>query len=251
MTAVCGIVGFAVYIEPVPGQQVDVALGHRGRCRAGAQPCRGRHAELPLKPGRHAPEHVRARDSAPAPLGQRLGMHAEPLRQLDVIEPAAHRGPRRAAAGRSQPAPHDVAVALQTATTRPERVLAGLPAPLGWTAARVRHPEQAVRWAWLLIAAYVQLRLARPSCRPAPSWERRPRSGRPLTPCRGRRAFRNLRDRLGTPARRRKSPVAATAARGKKRTRRRRRTARGRVNRKLSGILRRVRGKESPLGRRR
>ena len=58
---------------------------------------------------------------------------------------------------------------------------------LGWTAARVRHPEQAVRWTWLLIAAYVQLRLARDLAadlrRP---WERRPRPGRPLTPYRVR-----------------------------------------------------------------
>ena len=73
---------------------------------------------------------------------------------------------------------------------------------LGWTAARVRHPEQAVRWTWLLIAAYVQLRLARGMAadlrRP---WERRARPGRPLTPYRVRRSFRHLRDRLGTPAR--------------------------------------------------
>ena len=73
---------------------------------------------------------------------------------------------------------------------------------LGWTAARVRHPEQAVRWTWLLIAAYVQLRLARGMAadlrRP---WERRPRPGRPLTPYRVRRSFRHLRDQLGTPAR--------------------------------------------------
>jgi hypothetical protein len=71
---------------------------------------------------------------------------------------------------------------------------------LGWTAARVRHPEQAVRWTWLLIAAYVQLRLARGMAadlrRP---WERRPRPGRPLTPCRVRRSFRHLRNQLGTP----------------------------------------------------
>ena len=77
-----------------------------------------------------------------------------------------------------------------------------LKSQLGWTAARVRHPEQAVRWTWLLIAAYVQLRLARDLAadlrRP---WERRPRPGRPLTPCRVRRAFRHLRDQLGTPAR--------------------------------------------------
>jgi hypothetical protein len=73
---------------------------------------------------------------------------------------------------------------------------------LGWTAARVRHPEQAVRWTWLLIAAYVQLHLARdlaPDLRRP--WERRDRPGRPLTPCRVRRSFRHLRDRLGTPAR--------------------------------------------------
>jgi hypothetical protein len=72
---------------------------------------------------------------------------------------------------------------------------------LGWTAARVRHPGQAVRWTWLLIAAYVQLRLARNMAadlrRP---WERRPRPGRPLTPYRVRRSFRHVRDRLGTPA---------------------------------------------------
>ena len=72
---------------------------------------------------------------------------------------------------------------------------------LGWTAARVRHPGQAVRWTWLLIAAYVQLRLARSLAadlrRP---WERPPRPGRPLTPYRVRRSFRHVRDRLGTPA---------------------------------------------------
>ena len=33
---------------------------------------------------------------------------------------------------------------------------------LGWTTPRVRHPEQADRWTWLVVAAYTQLRLARP-----------------------------------------------------------------------------------------
>jgi hypothetical protein len=28
---------------------------------------------------------------------------------------------------------------------------------LGWTAPRVRHPEQADRWTWLVLAAYAQL----------------------------------------------------------------------------------------------
>jgi hypothetical protein len=33
---------------------------------------------------------------------------------------------------------------------------------LGWVTPRVRHPEQADRWTWLLLAAATQLRLARP-----------------------------------------------------------------------------------------
>src|SRR5215207_8688602 len=32
---------------------------------------------------------------------------------------------------------------------------------LGWTTPRLRHPEQAERWTWLVLAAYAQLRLAR------------------------------------------------------------------------------------------
>ena len=32
---------------------------------------------------------------------------------------------------------------------------------LGWTTPRPRHPAQADRWAWLVLAAYTQLRLAR------------------------------------------------------------------------------------------
>ena len=32
---------------------------------------------------------------------------------------------------------------------------------MGWTTPRVRHPEQADRWSWLVVVAYTQLRLAR------------------------------------------------------------------------------------------
>jgi hypothetical protein len=55
---------------------------------------------------------------------------------------------------------------------------------LGWITPRVRHPEQADRWTWLVLAAYTQLRLAR-SCvadRRLP-WERRYGPGQ-LTPLR-------------------------------------------------------------------
>jgi hypothetical protein len=73
---------------------------------------------------------------------------------------------------------------------------------LGWTRARVRTPEQADLWTWLIIAAYTQLHLARASApdlrRP---WERPVPPGRDPTPVRARRGFRHIRARLGTPAR--------------------------------------------------
>src|SRR5829696_4274906 len=42
-----------------------------------------------------------------------------------------------------------------------EHTLRFLKERLGWTTPRVRHPEQADRWTWLVVAAYTQLRLAR------------------------------------------------------------------------------------------
>jgi hypothetical protein len=73
---------------------------------------------------------------------------------------------------------------------------------LGLTAAKVRTPQQADRWARLVMAAYAQLLLARPLAadlrRP---WEKRPDPARPLSPGRVRRGFANIRPRLGTPTR--------------------------------------------------
>lgn len=72
---------------------------------------------------------------------------------------------------------------------------------LGWTTPRVRHPEQADRWTWLILAAYTQLRLARSIAadRRLP-WEK-PLSQKRLTPTRVLRAFCSLLPALGTPAR--------------------------------------------------
>jgi DDE superfamily endonuclease len=72
---------------------------------------------------------------------------------------------------------------------------------LGWTTPRVRHPEQADRWTWLVVATYAQLRLARPwvADRRLP-WERPQDLGK-LTPCRVRRALSALLPMVGTPAR--------------------------------------------------
>ncbi len=71
---------------------------------------------------------------------------------------------------------------------------------LGWTTPRVRHPEQADLWTWLVVGAFTQLRLAR-ACvadRRLP-WERRYDPGR-LTPVRVLRTVSALLPELGTPA---------------------------------------------------
>ena len=72
---------------------------------------------------------------------------------------------------------------------------------MGWTTPRVRHPEQADRWSWLVLAAYTQLRLARERVADQRlPWERRYDRGR-LTPIRVHRVVSSLLMELGTPAR--------------------------------------------------
>ena len=71
---------------------------------------------------------------------------------------------------------------------------------MGWTTPRVRHPEQADRWTWLVVVAFSQLRLARTCVEDLRlPWERRYEAGR-LTPIRVHRAVSALLWHLGTPA---------------------------------------------------
>ena len=71
---------------------------------------------------------------------------------------------------------------------------------LGWTTPRVRHPEQADLWTWLILAAYTQLRLARGVVADHRlPWER-PLPIQKLTPTRVLRSFASLLPALGTPA---------------------------------------------------
>jgi hypothetical protein len=71
---------------------------------------------------------------------------------------------------------------------------------LGWTTPRPRHPEQADRWTWLVLAGYAQLRLARQVVADARlPWER-PRPQPRLSPYRVRRGFPRLLCALGSPA---------------------------------------------------
>lgn len=71
---------------------------------------------------------------------------------------------------------------------------------LGWTAPKVRAPQAADRWTWLVLAAHTQLRLARHLAadlrRP---WEK-PLPPERLTPARVRRGFRHLRAKTPLPA---------------------------------------------------
>lgn len=71
---------------------------------------------------------------------------------------------------------------------------------LGWTCPKVRSPQAADRWTWLILAIYTQLRLARPLAedlrRP---WEK-PAAPQRLSPARVRRGFRHLRTKTRSPA---------------------------------------------------
>lgn len=72
---------------------------------------------------------------------------------------------------------------------------------LGWTTPRLRTPEAADRWTWLIITAYTQLWLARTHTRDLRHrWERPPQQPERLSPNRVRRAFRSLRTTLPQPA---------------------------------------------------
>jgi hypothetical protein len=81
-----------------------------------------------------------------------------------------------------------------------EHTLRFLKQSMGWTTPRVRYPEQADRWSWLVVVAYTQLRLAR-SCVAdlRLPWERRYDTGK-LTPVRVHRVVSSLLVELGTPA---------------------------------------------------
>jgi hypothetical protein len=73
---------------------------------------------------------------------------------------------------------------------------------LNWTTPRVRTPQQADRWTWLVLLAYTQLRLARRAIEDVRlPWEPPQRPTRAaLTPARVRQAFPHLLVMLATPA---------------------------------------------------
>lgn len=81
-----------------------------------------------------------------------------------------------------------------------ENAIKFLKLTLGWTTPRVRHPEQADRWTWLILAAYTQLRLARDIVADRRLPGEKPLLRKRLTPTRVLRAFCGLLPGLGTPS---------------------------------------------------
>jgi hypothetical protein len=71
---------------------------------------------------------------------------------------------------------------------------------LGWTAPKIRSPQAADRWTWLIIAAYTQLRLAAALAADLRLPWQKPQPPGTMTPARVRRGFRRVRDTVRTPA---------------------------------------------------
>ena len=135
------------------------------------------------------------------------------------LPPKQHRRPGHGS-GRPRPIVRGTVIRVQfqrvPAKTRPPKVLwlwwasPGEPdlehtvrfakQTLGWTTPRPRHPAQAERWTWLVLAGYTQLRLARELVGDQRlPWER-PRPPGQLSPYRVRRGFPRLLCALGSPA---------------------------------------------------
>jgi hypothetical protein len=71
---------------------------------------------------------------------------------------------------------------------------------LGWTTPKLRTPEQADRWTWLIICALTQLRLARTLVGDHRLPWQPPLPAEAITPGRVRQGFGPLLPRIGTPA---------------------------------------------------
>jgi hypothetical protein len=132
---------------------------------------------------------VRRMAALPLLLPQSEGLH--PLIRPQPQRPTPPRQPKLAGAGPAK---------LVTCDQTIEHTIRFAKQTLGWTTPRVRHPEQAERWTWLVLAADTQLRLARTVVRDRRLPWQRPQPAHRLTPYRVRRGFLQLRCLLGSPA---------------------------------------------------
>lgn len=101
----------------------------------------------------------------------------------------------------SGPTLPDLAEVWQTYTARfsIEHTFRFFKQTLQWTAPKLRSPQAADRWTWLLILAYVQLRLARDAVTDVRLPWQLPLPPERRTPARVRRGFSQLLPQLGSP----------------------------------------------------
>jgi hypothetical protein len=101
----------------------------------------------------------------------------------------------------SGPIPPDLAELWRAYTSRfsIEHTFRFFTQTLGWTTPKLRSPAAADRWTWLLLLAYVHLRLARDAVAEVRLPWQPPLSPERRTPARVRRGFSHLLPHLGTP----------------------------------------------------
>lgn len=160
------------------------------------------HVQLQAWSGLHPiPQHHAGR-------GTRTEPHARPLVRGMLIRLEVERLPRPTKVPEplwfwwAGPVPPDLAVVWQAYIARfsIEHTFRFFKQTLNWTTPKLRRPEAADRWTWLLLLTYVQLRLARDQVADVRLPWQRPLPPERRTPARVRRGFSSLLTMLGSPA---------------------------------------------------
>ena len=165
------------------------------RCRVRAGPAAGLE-----RAASHPPAARPARHPHPAPCPATRARHAHPP---GGRAPApAHQGARAALVLVVGPSPAHPGAGLAAYVARfsIEHTFRFFKQTLKWTTPKLRPPEAADRWTWLLLLAYVQLRLARDHVADVRLPWQRPLPPERRTPARVRRGFSQLLAQLGSPA---------------------------------------------------
>lgn len=144
---------------------------------------------------------------AHAERGTRAQPHARPLVRGTLIRLEVERLPRPTKTPVplwfwwEGPYPPNLAVIWQAYVARfsIEHTFRFFKQTLKWTTPKLRRPEAADRWTWLLLLAYVQLRLARDQVADVRLPWQRPLPPERRTPARVRRGFSSLLTTLGSP----------------------------------------------------
>jgi hypothetical protein len=134
----------------------------------------------------------------------RRGRRRWPCRSTPLLRRGFAHCPGRGSRRRSGPTPDDLDLdRVWRAYLRRfdiEHTIKFAKQTLGWTTPKIRTPQQADRWTWLILAALTQLRLARNHVADHRLPWQPPQPTTKMTPGRVRAGFAHLLPRLGTPA---------------------------------------------------